>query len=130
MSTKNTVWIFFVLIIGVFGMFFFGMLWIRSSRDVPVTPQSIFLEGKLLYLTSCAKCHGNRGEGSRMAPSLRHSVWTDSAQSKASLATIISLGIPGTLMDGWQGKLQKNDIQKIAYYVANLAKDPIKKCVK
>src|SRR5262245_47052608 len=74
-----------------------GLLWSRAaSSQAPPALSGDLAEGERLYRAQCGYCHGPRGEGGRGAvlarPRLRH------AADDPALATVITRGIPGTLM--------------------------------
>ncbi|MFC1878883.1 c-type cytochrome [Chloroflexota bacterium] len=63
----------------------------------------VLSSGLMVFAENCAACHGTNGAGSVIAPAL------DSAElrlsSREDLLKIISSGVPGTLMAGWQNML-------------------------
>ncbi len=83
--------------------------------------------GKLYFLTSCAKCHGNFGEGSPTAPNLTDATWLHGRGSFDDIYTIIRDGIPGTAMMGWSGKMQDEDIRVLAAFVTVISQKPLQK---
>ena len=77
--------------------------------------------GKLYFLTSCAKCHGNFGEGGLNAPNLTDTIWIRGRGSFEDIYLIIRDGIPDTEMNGWAGKMQDEDIRILAAFVTSIS---------
>ena len=73
--------------------------------------------GMQLYANNCTLCHGIRGEGSDLAVPLN----TPDIQATdgAELQRIISQGVPGTLMVGWENSLQPAEIEALAEFLQN-----------
>ena len=117
----KTFQIVFGVLVGAVCLFAMGIMWVRSDNNSPPTQESLLLEGKLLYLTSCEKCHGAQGQGTPSAPSLIH---TSRVQTPADITAIVTYGIPGTHMPSWKNKLQAKDIQKISEFVFKLRSQP------
>ena len=73
--------------------------------------------GAELYTSSCAICHGSRGEGA-IGPALKGSQLNDDILEK-----IISRGIPGTAMPALGreegGPLKKHQIKDLAIFIKN-----------
>ncbi len=94
--------------------------------EVPVqyrSPEAL-QTGKLLFLTSCAKCHGNYGEGSLQAPCLTDSTWRHGRGHFGDVAQVVRFGVPGTTMIGWDGRMQPQDLDALAAYVTVLQTHP------
>lgn len=72
---------------------------------------------KVYFLTSCAKCHGNFAEGTADAPNLTDKYWMHGQGSFRDIYELVKTGVPGTNMIGLSGKMQDEDIQRIAAYV-------------
>jgi len=64
--------------------------------------------GLLVYAENCAACHGSNGAGTIIAPAL------DSADlrttPRADLVDLVNMGVPGTLMAGWEGMLNSDEV--------------------
>lgn len=73
--------------------------------------------GAKLYISSCAGCHGARGEGN-VGPALKGSQLSDDILEK-----IIVRGIPGTTMVAWGeedgGPLKKHQIKDLVIFIRN-----------
>lgn len=84
-----------------------------------------------LYDTSCANCHGKDGRGDGPAAGLLNtpprdfttgtfkfrSTASGSLPADGDLVRAIALGMPGTSMPAWKGRLTDNQIQALAGYV-------------
>ena len=70
-----------------------------------------------LYAANCTTCHGVNGEGSSLAPALNDPAVR--ATGSADLARTIREGVPGTMMQGWDGKLSDTDIADIVAFLQN-----------
>lgn len=81
-------------------------------------------EGKALYTTWCAGCHGAKGLGDgpdakgfdTKPSSLASSSYKRGTSDKAVLK-IITKGIPGTPMDGYGNKLKDDQRQALVQYL-------------
>ena len=72
---------------------------------------NVLSSGLVVYAENCSACHGGNGAGSVIAPAL------DSAElrlvSRDDLLEIITAGVPGTLMAGWQKTLPAEQIDSV-----------------
>ena len=67
--------------------------------------------GLLIYAENCSACHGSNAAGSVIAPAL------DTAELRTTpredLEQVVSSGVPGTLMAGWQNILAPEQISSV-----------------
>jgi mono/diheme cytochrome c family protein/rhodanese-related sulfurtransferase len=95
----------------------------RDAQTADADPSK--LEGKALYTTFCAHCHGAdlKGYKSDNAPSLINPTFLESAADD-QIARSIAMGRPGTSMAGYGkeigGPLDKPAIDRIVGYVRSL----------
>lgn len=69
---------------------------IKSTKKLDEGQQELFAKGRQQYLSVCAGCHGNNGEGvRRMAPPLAGSEWVTGDERR--LALLVLHGIEGPL---------------------------------
>ena len=68
-------------------------------------------EGFMLYAENCAACHAPNGSGTLIAPAIDSAEIRSSTQ--ADLTRIITDGVPGTLMSGWQQTLTPAQIDSL-----------------
>ncbi|HIP72284.1 MAG TPA: c-type cytochrome, partial [Anaerolineae bacterium] len=103
---------------------------IPPSLPVPEVNESLLAEvaelapegsewaaGMTLYANNCTVCHGVNGEGSELAvplntPEVR-------ALDTAELQRIITEGVPGTMMVGWDNALSPAEIASLAAFLQN-----------
>lgn len=73
--------------------------------------------GMTLYANNCTVCHGVNGEGSELAVPLN----TPEVQEldTAELQRIITEGVPGTMMVGWDNALSPAEIASLAAFLQN-----------
>ena len=71
----------------------------------------ILSSGLVVYAENCAACHGANAAGTLIAPAL------DSAELRATpqndLIELVTNGVPGTLMAGWQNMLSAEEINSV-----------------
>lgn len=76
------------------------------------------IRGSEIYVSNCASCHGASGNGG-LGPALQNS-----PLDEATMAKIISRGMPGTLMPAMSstegGPLSKNQINDLVTFIKNL----------
>lgn len=97
-------WVVLLLLIGVS---------IAAPRPSPAQQPPV---GERLYRAHCAGCHGARGEGGRGTDLTAPELTRDA--DDASLARIISSGIPGTEMPGT--RLQEGAVSELVAHVRAL----------
>jgi mono/diheme cytochrome c family protein len=73
--------------------------------------------GQPLYAQSCATCHGSDGQGTPRAPALNVQSFFERVTNDVALAQIIALGVPGTAMPAWAGRLGDTEIDAISAYI-------------
>lgn len=73
--------------------------------------------GQPLYAQSCATCHGSDGQGTPRAPALNVQSFFERVTNDVALAQIIALGVPGTAMPAWAGRLGATEIDAISAYI-------------
>jgi cytochrome c oxidase cbb3-type subunit III len=111
-------------------------LLLRKPVEPPppeVARNPLLLQGRSIYLSRCATCHGfdGRGDGplagSLLGPSvdnLSDGKWKHGNKPDEVLA-VISRGVSGTRMDGWSQILDPPQIRAVTAYVFFLAKQPV-----
>ena len=80
-------------------------------------------EGKSLYATYCAGCHGARLQGNS-APMLVKTVWTY-GRSRGALHRNIKFGIPGTDMAAFQTVLDDQQIDAVVDFINAAQQTPL-----
>lgn len=74
--------------------------------------------GKALYVTNCAACHGNDGEG-KVGPNLTDDYWLHGGDINQVYKTI-KFGITSKGMVAWKGKLSAKQMLQVASYVKSI----------
>ena len=87
----------------------------RGNRD----------DGKTVYETNCANCHGNEGRGDgpvgqALVPPPSDLTATKK-KSDQDLLNTINNGRPGTAMPSWNGDLSAQEIQDVLSYIRSLS---------
>jgi mono/diheme cytochrome c family protein len=107
-----------------------------------VAPQSVggaqpeaLADGKRLYETNCANCHGPHAQGAikagteisiiaerggKQPPDLTDQAW-DHGSTDTAIFTVIKQGIPLGMMPPYEGRLSDVDIRNVVAYVRSLS---------
>jgi cytochrome c oxidase cbb3-type subunit 3 len=75
-------------------------------------------EGKNIFLTNCATCHGKEGQGGA-GPNLTDDYWLHGGGIKNVFKTI-KYGVPQKGMIAWETQLSPMQIQQVASYILTL----------
>lgn len=75
-------------------------------------------EGKNIYITNCATCHGKEGQGGA-GPNLTDDYWLHGGGIKNIFKTI-KYGVPQKGMIAWETQLSPKQIQQVASYILTL----------
>ena len=79
--------------------------------------------GVVFYAEACVACHGADGLGSALAPALNDA--TVRSQTTDELQRSILLGIPGTLMAGWQNQISDEELAAVVNLIQNWDQVPV-----
>jgi cytochrome c oxidase cbb3-type subunit III len=74
--------------------------------------------GATIFSTSCASCHGQKGEG-LVGPNLTDEYWLHGG-GIVDIFKVIKNGVPEKGMIAWSAQLTPKDIQKVASYIRTL----------
>jgi len=76
-----------------------------------------------IYSSSCVSCHGADGLGTSIAPAIN----SDQTRSRTpdEIERIIQLGVPGTLMAGWQSVMPSEDLSAMVELVTRWDEIPL-----
>lgn len=85
-----------------------------AQQTPPTQPQTASTDGKALYDTNCAGCHGAAGAGGSASA-------INDGRKAQDVATIIKNGLD-PVMPAFKDKLNDAQVQAIANYVATLKK--------
>lgn len=89
-----------------------------EAAPIDMSPEAI-ARGARLFSITCTSCHGASGYGTRMAPALNNSLFLDST-SDTQIHQIIAMGVSGTLMPAWGGRLSEAQINDLIAYLRSL----------
>lgn len=78
--------------------------------------EALVKEGKDIFESNCAACHGQEGQGTAIAPNLVDEYWLHGGGIKNTFKSI-KYGIPEKGMISWQNSLSPSDIQKVASFI-------------
>ncbi len=88
-----------------------------------MTDEASLTEGAKLYLEhNCGTCHGEKAEGTAIAPNLTDNSWINGCGFKNAFE-IIRNGNPETGMPSLKGQLSEEKIQKLTSYILVSLKD-------
>jgi len=74
--------------------------------------------GKMIFDTRCAACHGAEGQG-LIGPNLTDNYWIHGGSS-AEIYDIIAEGVPAKGMISWKAMLSDQDMQDTTVYIQSL----------
>jgi cytochrome c oxidase cbb3-type subunit 3 len=115
-----------------------GFLYRALSAPVPPPPPRVaadpfLLQGRAIYLNRCASCHGQdgRGDGPIAAyvfgppvGNLSDGRWKHGDKPEGVLG-VISKGVPGTRMAGWDQVLEPEELRAVTAYIFCLAQKEV-----
>ena len=88
----------------------------ESFTEMTILKDEASLEkGKKIYITNCAACHGQNGEGG-IGPNMTDNYWLH-GNSIQELLKIINDGVPDKGMIPWKGNLTPKQMQEVASYI-------------
>jgi cytochrome c oxidase cbb3-type subunit 3 len=103
-----------------------------------VAADPVLSEGRTVYLTRCATCHGvdGRGDGPIAASLLGSPVgnisdgkWKHGSRPE-DVTRVISQGVEGTRMAGWGLVLEPSQLRAVTAYVFYLAREPVPRALR
>jgi cytochrome c oxidase cbb3-type subunit III len=80
-------------------------------------PSSV-TEGKSVYATNCAQCHGAQGEGG-IGPNLTDSYWLHGG-SPTDIHAVVHNGVPDKGMPGWGPVLGAKGVQQVTAFLLSV----------
>lgn len=91
---------------------------LEVSQLEVLTDEESLKEGKAIYATNCAACHGANGEGI-IGPNFTDQYWIHGGNIN-DLVRIINVGVPAKGMIPWNKTLTPEKIHQVASYVLSL----------
>lgn len=98
-----------------------GELWVYPKGGGPILEEQKAFDGKALFRTYCAACHGERGEG-RIGPPL-NARGRVPGMDPTTLRRILEEGRPGTAMPAWKDRLTPEEIQALIEFLQTLSQE-------
>jgi len=90
----------------------------ESTIEIDATG-TLAASGKAIYMTNCAVCHGNVGEGG-IGPNLTDEYWLHGGDIKDVFA-VVKYGVPEKGMVPWEQTLTPGQIAEVSNYIITLA---------
>jgi len=90
-----------------------------EAEPIDMSPEAI-ARGATLFNITCASCHGASGYGTPLAPALNNALFLD-VTSDAQIRQIIAMGVSGTVMPAWGGRLSDAQMNDIIAYLRSFA---------
>jgi cytochrome c oxidase cbb3-type subunit 3 len=91
---------------------------VNEENVTALTDPAEIAEGKNIFLTNCATCHGKEGQGGA-GPNLTDDYWLHGGGIKNVFKTI-KYGVPQKGMIAWETQLSPKQIQQVASYILTL----------
>jgi len=90
-----------------------------DEKNVVVLTDAVALDnGKSIYMSNCAACHGDQGEG-KVGPNLTDNYWLHGGSINDVFKTI-KYGVPAKGMIAWQSQMNPQKMQQVASYILTL----------
>lgn len=86
-----------------------------EAKPLDMSPEAI-TRGARLFSITCVSCHGQSGYGTQIAPALNNALFLDGV-SDTQIHQIIAMGVNGTLMPAWGGRLSEAQINDLIVYM-------------
>lgn len=93
-----------------------GLLPEPELAPIASTDAEVIAAGGELYTLACSHCHGQEGQGSRMAPALNVQSFLAQTNDQA-IKTIIAQGVPDTRMPAWGGRLTEPELNSLVSFL-------------
>ena len=93
-----------------------------------ITPAMVDLGRAIFHgKGTCFACHGQKLEGSQIAPTLKAHAWRDAKNGEfAAIYRVATHGVPSTLMVAYPGGITAAEAMAVASYVWSVSKGKVK----
>ncbi len=93
-----------------------------------ITPATVDLGRAIFHgKGTCFACHGQKLEGSQIAPTLKSHAWRDAKNGEfAAIYQVATHGVPSTLMVAYPGGISPAEALAVASYVWSVSKGKVK----
>ncbi len=88
---------------------------IELAEKPPFTDEANLTMGQNIYMSNCASCHGDKGQGT-IGPNLTDDYWLHGGEYKSVFKTIFN-GVPEKGMLAWKRSLRPDELRAVASYV-------------
>lgn len=92
----------------------------RISADEVRNQKAAVDTGQTLFANNCVTCHGEKGEGSDIAPSLNNKEFLSKTDDD-TIFSIVSSGVPNTRMPAWNqshgGPMTDEDVRNLVAFI-------------
>ena len=116
-------------LIAIAGMAFWGLKVDLGPPPAGVAGDDLLVNGRVIYLTRCVSCHGEKGRGdgplskTTIGPKPRDFVadpWKYGDRAENALG-VVANGVKGTAMSGWKTVYSEAELRAVTAYVYHLA---------
>jgi len=93
-----------------------------------ITPAMVDLGRAIFHgKGTCFACHGQKLEGTQIAPTLKSHAWRDAKNGDfAEICRVATHGVPSTLMVAYPGGIAPAEAMAVASYVWSVSKGKVK----
>jgi mono/diheme cytochrome c family protein len=93
-----------------------------------ITPEMVDLGRAIFHgQGTCFACHGQKLEGSQIAPTLMPHAWRDAKNGEfANIYYVATHGVPSTLMVAFPGGISREQARAVAAYVWSVSSGKVK----
>ncbi|HET9635240.1 MAG TPA: c-type cytochrome [Gemmatimonadaceae bacterium] len=93
-----------------------------------ITPEMVDLGRAIFHgQGTCFACHGQKLEGSQIAPTLMPHAWRDARNGEfANIYYVATHGVPSTLMVAFPGGISREQARAVAAYVWSVSTGKVK----
>jgi cytochrome c oxidase cbb3-type subunit I/II len=100
-----------------------------SEVETAIANSQILHSGQAVFMTHCAECHGDEGDGNGFAADslpipIRPSDFTRERLTHAESLRVLRSGVAGSAMAPWGDRLTSADMEAVSHYLRSLYKSP------
>lgn len=90
-----------------------------QNLEAMLSDPTVLAQGKTVFDTNCASCHGKAGEGT-IGPNLTDKFWIHGQGDMASVIKVVQIGVLDKGMPPWGTVLPADKINAVAAYIVSL----------
>ena len=91
---------------------------VNENTVAALTDQKSLAFGQEIFISKCAACHGQKGEGT-VGPNMTDEYWLHGGSIKNIFRTVYN-GVPDKGMISWSNQLRPSEIQAVSSYILTL----------